>query len=171
MAVRTADLVTHVGSQDKLKSIGIGKILAVLVWMLGLSTTIAFMVSLGINLGWFTYPFAFLASLVLQGVLTYLESPIWDFEWKKPASWFSLAVDVFINFSGSWIIVKAIPGSGPGKALQEVTGWSIEQLSRGGITAFIVVFVFSLALAALPEALWKSDNDRKKKALEEDEEE
>jgi hypothetical protein len=71
---------------------------------------------------------------------------------------------VFINLNGAWVIAKGLPKTGSASAIKDITGAALDP-AGGGFPTLVVCFAVALAISALPEALWRLEERRKRQAI------
>ena len=162
--------VQNGGIASRIPDMTMGKWLGAVSWLPGLVTTVIFTHGTGltslISDSWWIWIIDLVIGILVQSILTYLESPIWLFQWKFISGWVALAVDVFINTGGAWIIVKGISKTGSAAAIRDITGTVADavtnnpQAAQGGIKMLLWVILGAIILAALPEVLWRMDARR-----------
>jgi hypothetical protein len=158
----------------RIPKLNFGQMLAIPMWLFGWINTVIFLYGLQIRLwlkddsGWLSIGgyFLLLAILgfVLQALLSYLESPIWQWKLTNISAYIGLAGDIFTNMNGAWQIVKGGLGSGSVGAVKDMFG-AVQQAAGNasavttetGVTRLFWVLVLAAVIAALPEILWNRE--------------
>jgi hypothetical protein len=122
------------------------KLIAVVIWVLGVGTTYVVVADLGLGgvLG-------IAVALLVQLVLTRLESPAWRGE-RNMVAYAAVALDTLVNIGGTWTVVKELHTVTPVRAISEMFGAGVGPVT--GVIAFAVCSVLGLLLAAAPETIW-----------------
>lgn len=132
--------------------------IAVLMWGTGLYMTYQFLyqiVGAGLGMGW-----TFITSLILQIILTYGQSPVWNGRFGAIGVT-CLLVDALINFGGVMFFIANIDRAGSVVAL--VGSFGVQVSNVGGAASLdwpmgvkaIIALVFAAMIAGLPEFFWK----------------
>lgn len=137
------------------------RIMAAVVWSIAVYPTYLAVATFNLA-AWL----AWTAAIGGQGLLTLLESPIWRPNYydeegdalPRPRTllhWFAMAMDVLINVSGTWAVVKQLHTLAPIQAIGEMFNWTVPPIT--GWVALVTSLALGFFLAAAPEVLYHMD--------------
>lgn len=131
---------------------GAYRIVGAVIWFIGAYTTYAVVDVLAGDLAWY---WTVAAALLAQAALTALEHPIWtNMRRANWLNWGALVTDAAINASGALVIVSRIPDTPVWALLEGAVG---KEIVMGTMAYIIIALVVGVALAAMPEGLWRAD--------------
>lgn len=132
------------------------KIGAGIAWLGGVFTTYLFFHAAMPELPLFV---AAIGALLVQGLLTLAERPLWRWLLKRPGGKFAgvaiivTLIDTLFNAAGIYPFTSRLAQTQLGVMLAEVFG---VQAAISAQPSFLVSFLIGLLVASLPEALWES---------------
>ena len=124
---------------------------AIIIWLLGVWTTRAFLSELGVVGSTTLYAF------VLQAILTNCEGPIWHSRLRVSRGGAfiigigALFIDILMNIGGLWIYLRNLGGTTFWQAVMATTHTNAPPTAT---TCFLLALVLAIGVSAGPEALW-----------------
>ena len=140
-----------VQSRDIGVDLPINKIIAALMWLVGVGTTYA---AIAVLLGDAPWYIAVASSLAMQAGLTAVEYKFYNGGQKNEVGLIALFIDVAFNAGGLYGPMSRIGATPTGNALSDAFGVAP---NVGKIAALVLAVVIGYLLARAPEYIWESD--------------